>query len=142
MSGFITSDGADYLMALFGGIELVTSSYYVALVTSPVGTAEAGEELSEPLAGDYARAVINTGPENWMVAYGALTNIVDITFGTPGVDPWSGIVGWAVCDSATGGRALWAGDSEPYDVAVGDQVILPAGSVTLSLEMDGWRETT
>jgi hypothetical protein len=142
MSGFITSDGADYLMALLGGVEQVAPEYYVALVTSPVGTAEAGTELAEPAHDDYFRAVISSGPENWVVAYGALTNIVDVIFAAPSAEAWEGIIGWALCDAATEGRVLYAGDTDPYDVAVGDQVVMTSGSITLAMEMDSWRETT
>jgi hypothetical protein len=142
MTGFITADGSDYLMGLFGGVELVASSYFIALVTQPVGTAEAGIELSEPVYPEYARAEILSGPENWAVAYGALTNTVDVSFGVPSADAWVGITGWAVCDAATEGRVLYAGDTDPYDVAIGDQVVLPAGSITLSLELDSWPEAT
>lgn len=141
MSGFITADGADYLMSVFAGVEDVLPEYYVALVTAPVGTAESGEELAEPLVGDYGRAMISSGPENWVVAYGSLTNTVEITFPIPGLDPWDGIVGWALCDSAAGGRVFYAGDYDPYDVAVGEQVVLPPGSVSLGMELDSWRET-
>jgi hypothetical protein len=142
MTGFITSDGADYLMSVFAGIEDVAPEYWVALVTAPVGTSESGDELTEPDFGDYSRSSISSGPENWVVAYGALTNIMEIPFPIPGLDPWTGVVGWALCDSQSGGRVLYAGDAEPYDVAVGEQVVLPAGSVTLGIELESWREVT
>lgn len=142
MSGFITSDGSDFMMSVFAGIEQPPENYWVALVTAPVGTSEAGVELSEPAFEDYSRAQIPVGPENWMVAYGAVTNIVDITFGIPGVSPWINIVGWALVDSETDGRVLYAGDFEPFDVAVGDQVTLSAGSITFSIDLDSWRENT
>lgn len=142
MSGFITGDGADYLMAVATGVEAPVTQFWIALVTSPVGASESGSELAEPTANDYARASISNGPENWAVAYGSVTNITVVSFVIPGVDPWTGIVGWAVCDSMTEGRVLYAGETEPFDVAVGDQTQLPAGSVTFSIELDGWRETT
>lgn len=142
MSGFITADGSDFMMSVFSGIEMIPEHYWVALVTAPVGTAEAGTELSEPAYEDYARAQIPVGPENWLVAYGASTNIVDVTFGIPGVSPWINIVGWAICDAETEGRVLYAGDLDPFDVAVGDQVTLAAGAITLSIDLDSWRENT
>lgn len=142
MTGFITSDGADYLMGLFSGTEEVLSVYYVALVVTPVGTAEAGVELAEPPYGDYARSPINNGPENWVVAYGALTNLTEVIFASPGAEPWLGIVGWAICDASMEGRVLFAGDTDIFDVAVGDQVVMPIGTITLDVEMDSWRETT
>lgn len=142
MSGFITGDGADYLMSVVTGIEEPITQFWVALVTSPVGASEAGSELAEPIATDYARAYIANGPENWTVAYGAATNITIVTFVVPGVDPWTGIVGWAICDAETEGRVLYAGEMEPFDVAVGDQTQLPPGSITLSVELDGWRQVT
>lgn len=140
MSGFLTAAGADYLMNLFGGVEDPVSQYWVALVTTAVGTAEDGTEISEPIIADYGRAVVHSGPENWVTAYGALTNVTEITFPIPGIEDWTGIIGWAMCDAETAGRVFWAGDFESYDVAVGDQVVLPIGSITLAMEMDGWRE--
>lgn len=142
MTGFITSDGADYLMGLFSGTEALLSAYYVALVVTPVGTAEAGIELAEPPYSDYSRSAINTGAESWVVAYGALTNIVAVTFPSPSAEPWLGVVGWAICDASVEGRVLFAGDTDTYDVAVGDQVVMPPGTITLDVEMDSWRETT
>lgn len=142
MTGFITADGSDYLMNLFSGIEDVMPFYYVALVTNPVGTAESGDELSEPPYEDYARAAIEIGPENWVVAYGALTNSVQIALSVPGAQAWTGIVGWAICDSSSGGRVLFAGDEEPFDIAIGEQTYLPAGALTISIDMGSWRETT
>jgi hypothetical protein len=141
MSGFITADGADYLMNLFGGIENLVPEYFVALVTGPVGTAESGDELAEPAYDDYARSAVPTGPENWSTAYGSLTNLVDVTFTIPSVQTWEGIKGWVICDSAEGGRTLFAGDIEEFDVIIGDQVVFPPGSITVGIELDGWRET-
>lgn len=142
MAGFITTDGADYLMSLFAGVEDVIEQYYIALVTEPVGAAQSGETILEPTAGDYFRVPILTGPENWTIAYGTATNSVTITLPIPGLEDWTGIVGWAICDEVTGGRVLYAGDSDEYDVAVGDQTFLPAGSITLSIDLAGWREVT
>ena len=142
MSGFITTDGADHLMSVLTGVSDPLTQFWVALVTAQVGTSESGEELSEPTQSAYGRAAISNGPENWMVAYGAVTNTTTVAFGIPGVDPWVGIVGWALCDSETGGKILYAGESEPYDVEVGDQTFLPPGSITLAVDMVGWREMT
>lgn len=142
MAGFITTDGADYLMSVAIGIQEPAEQFWVALVTSPVGASEAGDEITEPLVGDYARTPIPNGPENWAVAYGATTNIATVAFGIPGVDPWTGIVGWALCDAETAGKVLYAGEMDPFDVEVGDQTFLPPGSITLSIDLDGWRETT
>lgn len=142
MTGFITSDGADYLMKLFAGIETVADAYYLALVTQPVGTTESGEELVEPDFGDYYRAPIDLGPENWYVAYGSMTNTVQIAIAQPTTDAWTGIIGWAICDSDFGGRVLYAGDEESFDIAIDEQLYLAPGSVTLAIEQDGWREVT
>lgn len=142
MTGFITADGADYLMGLFGGVRDLPSNYYLALVNSPVGTSESGEELSEMPYPDYQRVMISLGPENWTVAYGTLTNTAGIYMPIPTVDDWIGVSGWAICDSELDGKVLFAGDDEPYDVAVGEQVVFPPGSVTLAIDLYGWRETS
>lgn len=142
MTGFITADGADYMMRLFAGVEEVASSYYLALVTEPVGTTESGSELTEPDFGDYYRAPVPLGPENWYVAYGSMTNINQIAVAQPSTDEWTGIIGWAICDSDSGGRILYAGDEESFSIGIGEQLYLPAGSVTLAIEQDGWREVT
>lgn len=142
MTGFITTDGSDYLMNLFAGIEDVVPIYYVALVTVPIGTAESGDELVEPAFNDYARSAIEIGPENWTVAYGALTNSVQIALAVPSIQPWTGIMGWAICDADSGGRVLFAGDEDPFDIAIGEQTYLPAGALTISVDMSSWRETT
>jgi hypothetical protein len=142
MSGFITTDGADYLMNLWSGIETVSSYYFIALVTEPVGSAESGDELVEPDDVDYFRTPVDVGPENWTVAYGSVTNTVQIALAVPSSVDWTGIVGWAICDSEVGGRILWAGDEEPFDISVEEQTYLPAGSLSLSLDMGSWRETT
>jgi len=142
MAGFITTDGADYLMSLFAGVEEILPEYFIALVTESVGAAQSGENILEPTAGDYFRVPIGIGPEYWSIAYGTATNTVMITLPIPGLEDWTGIIGWAICDSVTGGRVLYAGDYDSFDVAVGDQTFLPAGSISLSIDLAGWREIT
>lgn len=141
MAGFITTDGADYLMSLFTGTEAILSEYYIALVTETVGTAQSGETILEP-GGDYTRIPITIGPDAWTVAYGTATNTVLVTLPVPAMEDWTGIIGWAICDSVTGGRVLYAGDYEEFDVAVGDETFLPAGSISLTIDLAGWREIT
>lgn len=140
MSGFISADGADYLMSLFSGTELPLNNYYLALVTEPVGATESGVELSEPQFEDYYRAELFTGPEFWTVAYGVTTNAVEISLPIPGDLGWTGIVGWALCDAQTEGRVLFAGALDQFDIPSGEQAYLPPGTMTLGVAMDGWRE--
>jgi hypothetical protein len=142
MAGFITTEGADYLMALFTGVEDVLNEYWIALVTEAVGAAQSGENIAEPLTDDYYRVPISIGPESWSIAYGTATNTVLVTFPIPGLEDWTGIVGWAICDAESGGRVLYAGDDEMFDIAVGDQTFLPAGAISLSIDLAGWREVT
>jgi hypothetical protein len=142
MAGFITTDGADYLMSLFTGVEEILPEYWIGLVTEAVGASESGESISEPTSGDYFRVPISIGPESWTIAYGTASNTVLITFPIPGVDDWAGIVGWVICDSEVGGRVLYAGDADMYDISLGDQTFLPPGSISLSIELAGWREVT
>lgn len=142
MSGFLTTDGADYIMSIWSSIEVPVESYYIALVTQPIGSAESGDELAEIVSGDYYRAAIMAGPENWSVAYGSLTNLTQIALPVPVSEDWTGIVGWALCDADSGGRVLWAGDVDTFDIVIGEETYLPAGSLSLSFDLGTWRETT
>jgi len=142
MAGFITSDGADYLMSLFAGVTELLPEYWLAIVTEQVGASQSAEDIKEPLSDDYYRVSIVIGPDAWTVAYGTATNTVLVALPVPGIADWTGIVGWAICDSFEGGRVLYAGDNDSYDVVVGDQTYLPPGAISLAIDLAGWREVT
>lgn len=140
--GFVTVDGANYLMSLFSAQEPVEDSYYLALITgvSP-GIATGGDELQEPPFSDYARAAIDNFNGSWEVFSGTLSNSVEILFPTP-QSAWGTVKFWALLDAPVEGRVLFAGSLDQFDVAVQEDLFLSPGALSLSLSIPGWREVT
>jgi len=142
--GFLTLDGANYLLGLFGGTEPKVDTYYVALITgSRPGLTTHGVELEEPAFADYSRAQIAADSSGWDVDQGVLTNTLEIPFPIP-TSLWGVVSYWAITDSAeTGsGRVLWAGDCDNFTVNVAEQIFLPQGSLSLQMDLDSWQEVT
>lgn len=141
MSGAPSQDGADYLLNLFSNSEQAVPFYYIALVTGDQpGITGSGDELDEPPYEDYARAELENISGNWSVVDGLLTNMIEIAFPIPASD-WGEIRYWAICDDYSAGRMLYSGRiDDPIDITVGDQPILPAGAVTIEIELPSWQE--
>lgn len=138
MIGYITADGADYLINLFTAAEQAAPAYYLALITGgQPGISSHGSELDEPPFADYARAPVENLSGSWInQPQQALTNI-DAAFPVASVD-WGIVRFWALCDQAVDGRVLLAGDFDSFQVVAGDQVIFTAGSLGISLDLDDW----
>lgn len=140
MSGFITQDGANYFLDLFSASETAVPTYYVALISgSAPGMSIRGDELDEPAAADYARGTLTNVSGNWNTFSGVLSNTVEIDFPLPSTD-WGTISAWAVCDDPIGGRVLFAGIMDAFATTVGVQVYLPAGALSVALELTGWSD--
>lgn len=139
--GFVTVDGADYLMNLFSANEPPVEDYYLALVIGAMpGIAASGDELEEPFYVDYARAQIGNIVGSWEVFSGVLSNSVEVLFPSP-ESPWGTVRYWALTDSPVQGRALFVGDLEQFEVSVGEDVFLAPGALSLSLDIPGWKES-
>lgn len=139
--GFVTVDGADYLMNLFSSNETSADNYYLALIigASP-GIAASGDELEEPFYDDYSRAQINNIFGSWEVFSGTLSNSVEILFPSPG-SSWGTVRYWALTDAPAQGRVLFVGDLEQFEVTIGEDVFLAPGALSLGLDIPGWKET-
>lgn len=137
MSGFITIDGAQHMLAVLSGIEERLEAFHIALVHTPVGLSESGNEIDEIIADGYTRGLVYTGEENWFIAHNVLTSLVEVYFPVPST-PWTNINGYAVCDSNYGGRVLFAGSFSPTDIDPSEQFFIPAGGISIDLELQGW----
>lgn len=137
MSGFVTSDGATYILGLFSSLEERVGSYYVALVTRPIGIAESGEEISEPVDLSYTRAELINIPDNWYITHNTLINLHEVSFPLPS-EPWVDLVGYGICDSQYGGRVLFAGDFPTATMDTGEQFYIPPGGVIIDLDLASW----
>lgn len=142
--GFLTLDGANYLLGLFGGTEEKVDTYYVALITGRrPGLTTHGVELEEPAFADYSRAMIEASSGAWDVDQGVAANTLEIPFPVPSSE-WGIVSYWAVTDSseAGSGRVLWAGDVDSFTVAIGEQIFLPPGALSLQMDLDSWQEVS
>lgn len=135
MSGFITSDGAEYMLGTMAGIIEAKESLWVALVYSQTGFTETGVEIDEVVDPGYSRAQIDKG--HWYIYQNSLTNQEEVVFPVP-TEPWLGITGYAICDSEFEGKVLFAGDIPVSDIDVDEQFYIPAGGITIDLELHGW----
>ena len=141
MAGVLTQDGANYQLALFSNSEQPLPFYYVALVTGDrPGVSAYGDELDEPAFPDYLRAVVENVSGNWFIQDGLLVNQVEISFPIPDND-WGTVSYWAICESEVGGRVFYVGDLDAFDVLTGAQPIIPAGGLSVSMELSSWQET-
>lgn len=142
MTGFITVDGAHYLLNLMTAGETALNSYYLALINgaSP-GISAYGTELEEPSDSGYQRSRYENLSGNWMIVNGVLQNVYQISFVSPLVS-WGYVRHWALCESIDGGRVFAAGDINPILPLVGDVLYFPAGSITLEFSLASWTALT
>ena len=142
MSGFITDDGAKYLLNLFAASEPLLTDYYIALITGMApGISIYGSELEEPLAESYGRAKYENISGNWQVVNGVLSNAFEINFPLP-TSQWGFLRHWALCEAAQAGRVFFVGDL-PLSVPVIDEVIyFPPGGLTIEFSLANWSALT
>lgn len=139
MSGFLTTDGADYYMSIFGKKEEPVDRYFLALVGSqrPGLTAD-GYDLDEPADDSYSRAEIDNVDGNWVVMHGQLSNSSEIAFPIA-ASQWGYVHYWAICDLEEGGRVLWVGEfTDAFYVGPDVQATVPAGGLVMSFALFGW----
>lgn len=104
---------------------------YLALCTVAPTDSDTGSTITEATYTGYARKSVAAADFN-APAGGVMTNANVITFAdcTAGS---STIVGWALCDAATLGNVLWAGDMTSVTVnTTNTPPRVPAGSLSLS----------
>jgi hypothetical protein len=133
MPGFLSSAGESHLLDLLTQATGAYPTYFIALVLDkPVSRHQTGEELDEPLQVDYQRAAYVNASGNWS-GHGTnqVTNTQDIVFPICTSD-WGTIKYWAICTDQEAGLVLFAGALlTPVTAKIGDQVTLPAGTLTL-----------
>lgn len=139
MSGYLTADGADYLLGLFSSGEKVAENYYVALILdAEPGLTSDGDDIDEPYDTSYARAEMPNSSGSWVVMHGTVTSATPCSFPMAASD-WGIIRYWAICDSLESGKVLWVGQfANPFFVGGGDVLELPTGSISVGFDMYGW----
>jgi len=80
----------------------------------------------------YARAPYNNEPGTWSDRTGEMSNTLDIEFPIVVDEDWPTINHWGLLDSDASGTLLFAGSFDsPLDLMIGDQLVVPAGFLTL-----------
>lgn len=134
MSGFITQSGSNFLLDLLCRAIQAPQEYYVALIANTPPTAFSdGITLDEPTIDSYQRIAYANAPGNWSERTEEMSNTYDIAFPVVGADEvWPSIAYWGILDQDQGGQLLWAGSfADVIELEPGDQIVLPAGSITL-----------
>lgn len=129
----MTSTGENFLLDLLRRATVAPQVFYVALITSePPTHFLGGDELDEPAVAQYARASYPNDPGTWGEPTGEMSNTQDIEFPVVATEPWPTINHWGVLDAEASGTLLFAGSFDsPIDLAVGDQLVIPAGFLTI-----------
>lgn len=129
----MTSTGENFLLDLLCRATVAPQVYYVALITSePPTHFLGGDELDEPTVAQYARAAYANDPGTWSDRTGEMSNTEDIEFPVVVDEVWPTINHWGLLDAEASGTLLFAGSFDaPIDLAIGDQLVIPAGFLTL-----------
>jgi hypothetical protein len=134
MSSGITDTGANAFADHFTGVASLGSPFYIALCFVEPDTATDGTALAsiEPVGGSYARQSLPRNATYWSAAdQGVTATLLDLTFTTATAD-WGIITHYAVCTAATAGDVLGFGIfSVAQRVMSGDQIVIPAGGISL-----------
>lgn len=107
---------------------------YLALCSVVPQANATGDQLLEPVAGGYARAVYETGTDRWAPSgYGEVYNTRRLVF-DEAVSDWGLIAGWALVDSPNSGLTLAVGSVlTPTFVVAGVTPVAEVGSITAGL---------
>ena len=135
MAGGLTDFGAAAWLAALLSVGDPIPGYYVALCSDEPGVASDGTILAElePADPSYARQPYGVGDLNWDTSGNSITNLNEIDFGTPLTD-WGPIAYFALCDSPVDGELYGFFEfANPQYVAVGFEMVIPAGGIVLSL---------
>lgn len=134
MSGFITNTGENFLLDLICRAVRPPETLWIALIANKEPTKfTVGLELDEPQVSEYERIPYPNSSGNWSARSGEMSNLLAVESAVlSGNEEWPTIRHWGVLNSEQGGDLLWAGSFiSPLRLTEGDQVTLPAGSLTL-----------
>ena len=111
------------------------------MVTSAVTNTQTGATVTEcSNANGYVRQAVNPSNSNWSIStvsgYIVATNVNAITFPVATGSGWGTVVGIALVDSATygSGNVVVFGSIASQTVAVNNQVVFNAGSITFQIQ--------
>lgn len=127
------------LKALFTSDDFLVSDqvpYVWLALTKTVPVADsAGDQLNEPVGGNYYRVVIPLNSSAWgLNGYYEMTNLYSVTMPVPSAD-WGSLNGWALVDAQNSGQSLITGNLlQSLRVPVGQTAVLPQGLLTFSLD--------
>ena len=142
MSGFITDDGAKYMLGLFAASEELLDTYYISLITGMApGISIFGSELEEPDAASYARATYENTSGNWQIVNGVLSNTYEINFPMP-TEEWGFLRYWALCEAPSEGRVFFVGDLPLSVPVVNEAIFFPPGGLTTEFSLANWSALT
>ncbi len=125
----LTDYGEDWMMNLF----TTSGTKYLALFTTVPAEDAVGVEVS---GGGYARLPITlTASQN-----GEVFNTVMLQY-APATAPWGTVVGFGVCNAATGENIIWyglltdtIGNPTPKSITTGDIFQVPASDLVLGID--------
>ena len=133
-SGVGSYGAGAWLSALFGVTPAITS-YWLALCSDEPGADMDGDILAdlEPTDVAYHRQPYGTGAALWGANGNYLTTSVEIDFGLPLID-WGDLSHFALLTARTSGSLYaWGEFLNPQFVPANYQVVLPPGSLVLTL---------
>lgn len=139
MPGFITDEGASYLMALVAMGEPVVDGYWVALTQGVPAPYMTSDEIGEPDAPDYARAYI-PADGTWVVSGDSISNSAEILWPIAETD-WGDVSGWALLDAQDGGRVLYGGDlGIVWTIEADLQPVMAPGQLSITITVAQWSQ--
>ena len=137
MAGQLTLWGAgEILNSFFGGGATPPNNFSLALIKDvPPTPYVSGNELDEPTAGGYSRAVVPNDVVTWSNAGAlnvtALANNIGFVEATA---DWGTIRYWALCNALTGGNPYFVGQMEsPERIVTGDIPVVSANDLSVEL---------
>jgi len=136
MSANLTDYGANAFGDHLSGVATLPSTFYVALCSTQPDVGVDGTTLDalEPAGASYARvALARNGATSWQAAdLGVITTLVDVNFAVAAED-WGTITHYALCTAASAGYVYGYGQfTYEQRIMTGDQMLLPAGGISLS----------
>jgi hypothetical protein len=104
------------------------STVYVALYTAVPSDTTAGTEV---VGSSYVRQAVAAAGWTHTPGSNTVTNAAEVAFAAVTAAPYT-VVGWAICDAASGGNQLYWGDCPSTAMSVGDIPRFAPGALTIT----------
>jgi hypothetical protein len=126
--------GSDMFLDAMLEVSPLPASLYLAVTEQAPDVDDDGTTIAEPGDSSYVRQPLGLGSANWASSQGGISFYTPVIAFPVATEDWKAARCWVICDSlADGSVVLWGNFESPYELTIGQQVLITTGSFGISV---------